>query len=534
MASITIIEIGKSLAVGQVYTLKAVENPSDPNAVAVMSGDVQVGWVANSQNTVINGSFTATQTRQRWLESQKCAGVSVIIRQEGTFVNQVGKQQKRFLAEVFVLPVREAVEEKAEEKHTYNVGGVTARNPEKGKIFDSLKARDAGTIQSVQVVVLKHGDRVHVCFYDNTAAGAAAGEVTDPDPELLEALDKNGSVGAVVLNGKGTTYTIEVNTNGKTPVGTMDDYYGMIDKTVARCVAQSPSLEKRVQHMLESGFEKEMVEAVLGQMPILNEERTQIPKPAMPYWQKESGRNLLDLTANLMDGRTVSLEGEKGSGKNTLVETACWLLGRPLCRVQGSSRLDIDSFYGSKTLTNGSTGFELSSMMKALMAGGIVVVDEANTIAPDVLVALHSLTDGARAVDIPDYGYVHIPDGAAIVYTMNPGYIGTGEMNEATRDRGPVMEIEQEEDMGALLKRAVPDAPEANVAACVRVSNAIRKAVNESDGSVTASAITVRGYIDALKVRFVPLNRALMQNVANKLNDPAERAAVAVIINGQI
>lgn len=534
MASVTIIEAGKSLAVGQVYTLKAVENSADANAVAVMFGETQVGWVANSQNTVINGSFTASQTRQRWLENDKCAGISVILRQEGTFINQAGNPQKRFLAEVFVIPARETIGKRVEKLHKYKVGGVVPQNPQKNHVLDALLKAEAGQSCKTQVVVVKHGDLIHVCLPENTSIGASAGEVLDPDVELLSALSKADFLAAEACDKEGSfNYHIVVDVNGNNPLGDMGLYYGMIDRTVARCVAQSPSLEKRVQHMLESGFEKEMVEAVLDQMPVLNEERAQIPKPAMPYWQKEGGRNLVDLTANLMDGRTVSLEGEKGSGKNTLVETACWILGRPLCRVQGSSRLDIDSFYGSKTLVNGNTGFELSSMMKTLIAGGIVVVDEANTIAPDVLVALHSLTDGARSVDIPDYGYVHISDGAAIVYTMNPGYIGTGEMNEATRDRGPVMEIEQEENMRDLLKRAVPDAPEANVALCVRVSDAIRKSVRESSGSVTPSAITVRGYIDALKVRFVPLKRALIQNVANKLNDPAERASVTVIIDGE-
>lgn len=538
MANVTIIETieNRPLAVGQVFQLKAVNNPADPNAVAVVSGDEQYGWVANSSNTVIGGTLTAAQTRQRWLENSKCAGVSVILRKEGSYINVVGKQQKRFLAEVFVIPAREEKNGLDEDKHTYEVGGLTAKNPQKVKVFDAIQQREAGALSEIRVVVVKHGDKVHVCFADNTAAGASAGEVTNPDPELLEALEKNKGIAAVVLNGsgKGMTYQIEVDVNGKNAVGSISDYYELIDRTVGRCVAQSPSLEKRVSHMMESGFEREMVETVLDQMPVLNGERMQIPKPAMPYWQKEGGHNLLDLTANLLDGRTVSLEGEKGSGKNTLVETACWLLGRPLCRVQGSSRLDVDSFYGSRTLTNGSTGFELSSMMRTLMAGGVVVIDEANTIAPDVLVALHSLTDGARSVDIPDYGYVHIADGAAIVYTLNPGYIGTGEMNEATRDRGPVLQIDQEENMADLLKRAVPDAPENKVAACVRVSDAIRKSVAESDGTLTPSAITVRGYIDALKVRFIPLHRALIQNVANKLNDAAERSAVALIIDGQV
>ena len=94
--------------------------------------------------------------------------------------------------------------------------------------------------------------------------------------------------------------------------------------------------------------------------------------------------------------------------------------------------------------------------------------------------------------------------------------------------------MDQEEGLADLLKRAVPDAPENKVAACVRVSDAIRKSVAESDGALTPSAITVRGYIDALKVRFIPLHRALIQNVANKLNDAAERAAVALIIDGQV
>ena len=49
---------------------------------------------------------------------------------------------------------------------------------------------------------------------------------------------------------------------------------------------------------------------------------------------------------------------------------------------------------------------------------------------------------------------------------------------------------------------------------------------------LTSDAVTIRGFIDALECSsFIPLKRALLQNVANKLQTESERLAVENIIS---
>ena len=170
-------------------------------------------------------------------------------------------------------------------------------------------------------------------------------------------------------------------------------------------------------------------------------------------------------------------------------------------------------------------------MLQTLQNDGIVVIDEANTIRPDVMVLLHSLTDSARSVNIPGYGMVRMGPHACLIYTLNEDYIGTSEMNAATIDRGPRLIIEQETNMGKLLKKACPDAPDNLIDTCVSIAKEMRKAVRES-GTLAPENLTVRGYIDALAVsQYIPLKRALIQNVANKAQSIVERNAMETIIS---
>lgn len=205
-------------------------------------------------------------------------------------------------------------------------------------------------------------------------------------------------------------------------------------------------------------------------------------------------------------------------------------MGRPLCRVQGSDDISKMDFEGSRTLKDGCTSFELSEMFRTLQIGGVVVIDEVNMIRANVLSDLHSLTDGSRSINVTGYGLVKMDPHACLVYTRNEGYVGTGEMNAATVDRGPVIEVKQEANMAQLLAYAVPTAKPEDINVCCKVAEAIQKSVRE-DSTLTPDAVTIRGYIDALEcVDEIPLKRGLLHNVAYKLPEGPESTAVEQII----
>lgn len=103
-------------------------------------------------------------------------------------------------------------------------------------------------------------------------------------------------------------------------------------------------------------------------------------------------------------------------------------------------------------------------------------------------------------------------------------------MNAATVDRGPVIEVKQETNMSQLLAYAVPTAKPEDINICCKVAEAIQKSIREGS-SLSPDAVTVRGYIDALECADeIPLKRGLLHNVAYKLPQGPESAAVEQII----
>lgn len=84
--------------------------------------------------------------------------------------------------------------------------------------------------------------------------------------------------------------------------------------------------------------------------------------------------------------------------------------------------------------------------------------------------------------------------------------------------------------MAQFLAYAVPAANPADIEICCKVAEAIQKSIREGS-TLTPDAVTIRGYIDALEcVDEIPLKRGLLHNVAYKLPQGPESAAVEQII----
>lgn len=531
MAKFTFVSTETGLVqAGSILHLTA--SKTDPSGVVGSIDGKEVGYVSNDPNLVFGkGSFSAKKIRENAITHSQCASANGLVLSCKT-VQQNNRSVLLCETELYVVPKRNVKKQtEGGDALSYHVGGSSASNPKKADLLGKLQAMvNDGKPIKVPVQILKAGTMFVVVLPENPVAGASAGTIKDPD-EILEKLVPDGqSYSATVVGINKREYTIEIYPERKD----ITEYYPLIDSAVSRCAGQSKAIEAKVETMLESRFDKRAIEAVVSQMPSLGLASRGVPNPKTRYTQR-NGSNLSDLTCYMMAGKMVRLVGEKGSGKNTLVETACWLMNRPMCRVQGSSELDKLDLLGSRTLKDGNTGFELSEFLQTLKDDGVAVIDEANTIRPEVLTILHSLTDDARAIDVPGYGTVHMGPHACILYTLNEDYVGTGEMNAATIDRGPTLIVEQEKDMSSLLRTAVPDASKEDIDICCKVSNEIRSAAQNGSGAISPEAITVRGYIDALQcAQFIPLRRALIQNVANKAQSASERAVLEGIITANV
>jgi MoxR-like ATPase len=68
--------------------------------------------------------------------------------------------------------------------------------------------------------------------------------------------------------------------------------------------------------------------------------------------------------------------GLSGNGKTFMVEQVCAKLGRPMLRVQVSEDTDEDSLIGGYRLVNGNTVFEYGPVVRAMLAGAVLLIDE--------------------------------------------------------------------------------------------------------------------------------------------------------------
>lgn len=521
-------------------------NPVDPKAVMVLDeAGTQVGYLASSPETGLPGSRLAAGI-QKLVTSAKVAEAWAKVGASRPMKNKGGHDQARWEAEVFFVPNRSSANEPSVQVVEATLSGAVASNPEKNRLMaeaqrqlDAAKDPDSGDGHSdtgpISIAlclrrVMLHGEEIVKCFFPEERDNAnSAGSLKSVPPELDALLEKAAAEGRDLLctaveKLSRSTLRLEVSDAPRT----MQGLYPSIDQAIARCVGQANEVENRVSQMISAGVEDSLIQDVLDEMFPLDDPRIPVPQT---FYQEASGQsNLADMLAYMLMGKPIRVVGEKGTGKNTLIESACWLLGRPMCRIQGSERTTEMDILGSRGLKDGSTLFEPSEMIRTLSAGGVAVIDEANMIPPGVLGLMHSLTDGARSVELPELGKIVLPKSACITYTLNEGYVGTGEMNPATVDRCATLLIRQGNGLKALLARAVPTADPKDIDLCCTVSDLVAKAVKDGMG-LSPDAVTVRGYIDALEMApRIPLKRGLIQNVAHKLQSEHERAAVETII----
>lgn len=501
-------------------------NAADPDAVAVYLGDEPCGYVGNSPKTILQGCMSAKKLREL-MGKPEVAKTACLLVEDVPLKSPSNQMQKRFYAKAFFVPKRETGKKKKPKTAEYSVKGATARYPRNVTVHGELqKAIDAGKKAQIPVTV-RCVDSKYIVREDGQTVDCGVLDIVDKNDKLVKWLGKNPEIKGVTTGELlespdptvGPSFPISVTFEEENRA----EYNSLIDEAICRGAGQEKELQEKLQTMLALDVTKPVIKDVLGGM-VPQVDNSNVPgRPERPYQSKTSTLN--DALVGALMCEPMRLVGDKGSGKNTLIETICWLLNRAMVRIQGSVELDKMDLLGSPQLVDGNLTFQLSPVMKALQTGATVVIDEANLIRPDVLGILHSATDNARSVLVPGYGPVKLHPNAQIVYTMNEGYTGTGDMNEATVDRALTYELEPEVELVSILDGF----PKKNVDVAQKVSNDIRKAV--SDGTLGPDAITVRGYIAALKMaEKIPLKRALVICVAGKTQDKASRKAVENII----
>lgn len=163
---------------------------------------------------------------------------------------------------------------------------------------------------------------------------------------------------------------------------------------------------------------------------------------------------------------------------------------------------------------------------------GFGVLDEINMAKNEALAVLHATLDFRRSIDVPGYDRLDVDPAARFIGTMNYGYAGTRELNEALVSRFVVvdMPVIGQDDLCKLLLRGFPRLKKSWAQQLAALFDDLRAKC--SSGEISARALDLRGLLTALRLmeRGLSPEAALEMGIINKAFDPFERQLTADVV----
>ena len=236
--------------------------------------------------------------------------------------------------------------------------------------------------------------------------------------------------------------------------------------------------------------------------------------------------------AALLAGRNVLLVGEKATGKNVFTMNLSMLFGRPLWDISCHTHIDAGSLIGSETYKNGSVQFKSGAVHDVFTYGGFGVLDEINMAKPEASAVIFSALDERRTIDVPGYDRINAHPASRLIGTMNYGYAGTRELNEAFVSRFVVIHIPALDADGVvtMLSGRFPQAEKSILRHYTKIFKDLQEKAKK--GEISTRTVDLRGIIDGLelcKLGMTPFN-ALEVSLVNKAFDEYEKEIIRDVV----
>lgn len=260
--------------------------------------------------------------------------------------------------------------------------------------------------------------------------------------------------------------------------------------------------------------------------PAPSEASDRVPHPRYLYYGQEIWESA---AAALLCGEHLLLAGPKATGKNVLAENLAAVFGRPVWDVSMYVNVDAAALIGADTLQDGRVAFREGPVCKCARLGGFGVLDEVNMAKNEALAVLHATLDHRRVIDVPGYERIHLDESTRFIGTMNYGYAGTRELNEALVSRFVVLDmpIISDENLKKLLRRSFPTLKDQWAEQFAALFRDLRQKCDS--GEISTKALDLRGLLSALHLmeKGISAGQALRLGVINKAFEPFEQQLAA-------
>ena len=270
-----------------------------------------------------------------------------------------------------------------------------------------------------------------------------------------------------------------------------------------------------------------------AQYPVAEAARNRVVKPPVPFYGKE----ILEMAiAALLQGENVLLSGSKATGKNILAENLAWIFGRPSYNISFNVNTDSSSLIGTDTFVDNEVRLRRGPVYQCAENGGFGVFDEINMAKNDAVSVLHATLDYRRIIDVPGYDKIELHPATRFIGTMNYGYAGTRELNEALVSRFLVIDMPPltESTLMRILRTNFPDAKEAGLRAFAGLFLDLQ--VKAQNSEISTKPLDLRGMIGAIKTVRSGLTprTAVTMGITNKSFDIFEKEIIGDIVMTRI
>ena len=155
-----------------------------------------------------------------------------------------------------------------------------------------------------------------------------------------------------------------------------------------------------------------------------------------PFYLK-TGKEIEVFEASFYKKLPVLIKGPTGTGKSRFVEYMAWKLNKNIITVACHEETSATDLIGRFILKGTEAVWQDGPLTKAVKEGAIIYLDEVAEARPDIIVAIHSLTDYRRTLFLDKLGEeIKADEDFMLVASFNPGYQkGYKELKPSTRQR---------------------------------------------------------------------------------------------------